>query len=93
MVDFAAGVRVTARHCFMLETISVHVRPSTISVKGASDVEDVKKKKSISSAGRIEEVQFADDMWSALVHKGHISGDERWILGEDEAGRITVVRF
>ena len=33
MVDSAAGVRVTARHCFMLETLSVHVRPS-LYVKG-----------------------------------------------------------
>ena len=51
------------------------------------------KKKRMSSASRSEEVQFADDMWSELVHKGHIAGDERWVLGEDEAGRITIVRF
>ena len=111
MVDFAAGVRVTARHCFMLETISVHVRPSTISVKGTTDIEDMdlateespaghsreaqngKKKKRMFDTSRSEEVQFADDMWPELVQKGHISGDERWVLGEDEAGRITIVRF
>lgn len=28
MVDFRSGVRITARHCFMLDVISVHVRPS-----------------------------------------------------------------
>ncbi|KAM7209072.1 hypothetical protein V8F20_000681 [Naviculisporaceae sp. PSN 640] len=118
MVDFAAGVRITARHCFMLETISVHVRPGSISVKGAttSNSDDdgagpststsrpamtsYQKKKitkrrtsSTATAGRSEEVQFADDMWSELVHKGYLAGDERWVLGEDEKGRITIVRF
>ncbi|KAM7223261.1 hypothetical protein V8F06_001474 [Rhypophila decipiens] len=115
MVDFPAGVRITARHCFMLETISVHVRPGSISIKGANgglddDEHEVdakkkkrnsasRKKKRVSSnassteAVRSEEVQFGDDMWSELVHKGYIAGDERWVLGEGEDGRITVVRF
>ncbi|KAK3329000.1 hypothetical protein B0H66DRAFT_507045 [Apodospora peruviana] len=130
MVDFAAGVRVTARHCFMLETLSVHVRPASISVKGApplslpgsvddSDDDDDtelfysaisgeqsgstsgfrrrRKRKPLSTAGdaagRTEEVHFSDDMWSQLLAKGHIAGDERWIVGEEEGGRVTIVRF
>ncbi len=36
MVDLAAGVRIAARHCFMLETLSVHVRPK-IWVKGPDE--------------------------------------------------------
>lgn len=125
MVDFAAGVRITARHWFMLEMVSVHVRPGNISVKGVStsateEEDDVieagpsasanrpartsyqkkamekKKRRSSSNAtatGKSEEVRFADDMWSELVHKGYLAGDERWVLGEDEKGRITIVRF
>ena len=111
MVDFAAGVRVTARHCFMLETLSVHVRPA-VSVKGTqpttvdssngSDVAEssntnVRRRRRASTGksgiGRVDEVQFSDNMWSELVAKGHIAGDERWIIGEDEKKRITILRF
>ncbi|EGZ76464.1 hypothetical protein NEUTE2DRAFT_98319 [Neurospora tetrasperma FGSC 2509] len=123
MVDFAAGVRITARHCFMLETVSVCVRNACISVKpglplhmevgGEKDGEEddhnnhdrrsERKKENRnkghkrgegSERGRGEEVQFADEMWSQLVgRRGYLAGDERWVLGEDEEGRITVVRF
>ncbi|KAK0630184.1 hypothetical protein B0T17DRAFT_527804 [Bombardia bombarda] len=123
MVDLAAGVRVTARHCFMLETLSVHVRPA-IAVKGAApppaeeededEVDDDDGATTSSSSpplanrrrgnsngdakklrgpGRCEEVQFPDEMWCELVGRGHIAGDERWIVGEDERGNITIVRF
>ncbi|KAK3950992.1 hypothetical protein QBC32DRAFT_4266 [Pseudoneurospora amorphoporcata] len=112
MVDFAAGVRITARHCFMLETVSVCVRNTCIAIKPGPAVtprrplasgeeghhsrrpptpssEDGKKE-----TGRSEEVQFADDMWNQLVgRKGYLAGDERWVLGEDEEGRVTIVRF
>ena len=144
MVDFGAGVRVTARHCFMLETLSVHVRPA-ICVKGvvgggegegddddddndkdggeeisANPVErlaklrgrmmaqlhrsrasgsapadqDGRDKRPLGKGGpRGQEVQFADEMWDELLGKGFICGDERWIIGEDKDGRITIVRF
>ncbi|ROW18400.1 hypothetical protein VPNG_00133 [Cytospora leucostoma] len=148
MVDFRAGVRVTARHCFMLEALSVHVRPS-LRIRGlgglssgsttASEGEDGGKegprsgsgvgggggggktggrrrgrgrgkssrsfsrdggKKAWSSGGHDgaaggtdQEVQFADDMWGALLGKGYICGDERWLIGEDRGGAITVLRF
>jgi hypothetical protein len=100
MVDFAAGVRITARHCFILETLSVHVRP-TVAVKGAtadlgnSGSGHARRRSSESTAApaRSREVYFPDEMWSELVAKGHIAGDERWVVGEDEKGRITVVRF
>lgn len=112
MVDFAAGFRVTARHCFMLETLSVHVRHA-ISVKGAAaevddDDEDgdseissssrkaTKKKKSKSdkndTPGRREEVQFPDYLWPELLACSHIAGDERWIVGEDDSGHITIMK-
>lgn len=133
MVDFKAGVRVTARHCFMLETLSVHARPS-LSVRGpgvvvsaASSVESAsmveendggatqsvntqlngklkavksdKKRKERSvkgdetEMGGDDEVQFADEMWDRLLGKGYICGDERWLIGEDRNGSITIVRF
>ncbi|KAK4193324.1 hypothetical protein QBC35DRAFT_481229 [Podospora australis] len=106
MVDFAAGVRVTARHCFMLETLSVHVRPAVSvvqgipsavldGVRGNSQPTLSKRQDGVekSTSGRCQEVEFADNMWSELVAKGHLAGDERWVIGEDEKGRITIVRF
>ncbi|KXX77917.1 hypothetical protein MMYC01_205030 [Madurella mycetomatis] len=106
MVDFAAGVRVTARHCFMLEAMSVHIRPA-VSVEGTSAPPDqdngagtgktraTRRRRSSGKAesARCKEVHFPDDMWSELMAKGHIAGDERWIVGEDDEGRVSVVRF
>ena len=103
MVDFAAGVRITARHCFMLENLSVHVRPA-LAVKtppeatvDRDDGDGVSARRRASNAKyvsmRSKEICFHDTMWSELVAKGHIAGDERWIVGEDERGRVTIVRF
>lgn len=155
-VDFRAGLRVAARHCFMLETLSVHVRPS-LSVRGilgGARVGGGDTSSSSSSAsssllppprsspasldggggrggearsvdGRVsgklkvmgksngagrggrkvgrkgeedgasgsEEVQFPDEMWDELLGRGCIYGDERWLVGEDREGRVTIVRF
>lgn len=120
IVDSGAGVRITARHCFMLETLSVHVRP-VLCVKGlvgagSGDSDHVSggepdsgRAGSSSGSGghdghhtrdrgkddepQNEEVQFTDDMWDELMGKGLICGDERWVIGEDRSGRITIVRF
>ncbi|KAL2180416.1 uncharacterized protein P884DRAFT_217588 [Thermothelomyces heterothallicus CBS 202.75] len=103
MVDFAAGVRVAARRCFMLETLSAHVKPTvtfeatgpSATDQGNGDAESAARRSSSGGAvpARSNEVYFPDHMWSELVAKGHIAGDERWIVGEDEQGRITIVRF
>ncbi|POS73673.1 F-box domain-containing protein [Diaporthe helianthi] len=150
VVDFRAGVRITARHCFMLETLSVHVRPSISVVELGVDGDDDevgldgdegggpllvgtganassavaridrlerklragmarrrlrKRKDRMGSGGGKaaggardgdevqDEVQFADDMWDKLLGKGCISGDERWLIGEDGKGTLSVVRF
>ncbi|KAJ4394676.1 hypothetical protein N0V93_003895 [Gnomoniopsis smithogilvyi] len=135
MVDFKAGVWVTARHCFMLETLSVHARPSlsirgpgvgssaASSVKSASTVQEIDagltqsvntrlngklkagendkrkggRERSVRGGedemGGDDEVQFADEMWDRLLGKGFICGDERWLIGEDREGSITIVRF
>ncbi|KAI1410791.1 hypothetical protein F5Y13DRAFT_166823 [Hypoxylon sp. FL1857] len=85
-VDAGAGVRVVARQCFMMEALSSFVMPK-ISVQeerdgGSEEEED-----------QISEVQFADRMWWELLGKGKIAGDERWVVGEDGLGRVTIVRF
>lgn len=143
MVDFKAGVRVTARHCFMLETLSVHARPSLSVRRGLGGVSSAAASSLASSVvqdgndnvvevtqsmntrlngklkatgksekkkrkdgersvrdddgedemGGDEEVQFADEMWDRLLGKGYICGDERWLIGEDREGSVTIVRF
>ncbi|KAK4202279.1 hypothetical protein QBC40DRAFT_322161, partial [Triangularia verruculosa] len=108
VVDWNAGVRISARHCFMLETLSVHVRPRGITVNGASllrpssSSEGKRERDSGQEAKRSREKEFGMrvaetgeevNMWGELLARGHIAGDERWVVGEDEAGRVTVVRF
>ncbi|KAI0430933.1 hypothetical protein F5Y09DRAFT_306206 [Xylaria sp. FL1042] len=78
MVDSPAGVRIVARQCFILEALSAFVLPK-ISLRAESDYR--------------HEVRFADDMWKELLGKGKIVGDERWVVGEDKDGNITIVRF
>ncbi|KAK8137688.1 F-box domain protein [Apiospora sp. TS-2023a] len=80
MKDALAGVRVVARQCFMVEALSVFVMPR-ISVED----EDADEEN--------PEARFADEMWTELMGKGRIYGDERWVVGEDAEGRITIVRF
>ncbi|EAQ93245.1 hypothetical protein CHGG_01480 [Chaetomium globosum CBS 148.51] len=100
MVDFAAGVRVTARHSFMFEGLSVHIRPTvvvkntaTVTMAQTNGVTGKTRRRSSSTkpvAARSQEASFPTQMWSDLAAKGHIAGDERWIVGEDEKGRITI---
>lgn len=101
MVDGEAGVRVSARHCFMLETLSVHVRPRlTVGGEGLEEGKGKVDREEIVRRTRVKEfgVTRGDtgeevNMWGELLAKGHISGDERWVVGEDEQGLITVLRF
>ncbi|KAI1094827.1 hypothetical protein F5B19DRAFT_443565 [Rostrohypoxylon terebratum] len=85
MVDVAAGVRIAARQCFMMETLSSFVFPR-LSVQEEQDgglgVED-----------DLTEVRFADGAWRQLLGKGKIMGDERWVVGHDGCGHITIFRF
>ncbi|KAI5920803.1 hypothetical protein F4810DRAFT_681376 [Camillea tinctor] len=82
VVDARAGVRFVARQCFMMEALSAFVLPK-ISFEEEEDGEGAEE----------QEVRFADDIWTQLMGKGHIAGDERWIVGEDAEGRVTIVRF
>ena len=96
MFDPGAGVRVSARHCFMLETLSVHVRPK-LRVAGAdwggAGAESVGDGITRIEGPDGDEVQFGDEWWGELLGKGHMCGDERWVVGEDGAGDITVLQF
>ncbi|KAI0542875.1 hypothetical protein GGR58DRAFT_449908 [Xylaria digitata] len=78
VVDSGAGVRIVARQCFVMEALSSFVLPK-ISLKAEPD--------------ETPEVRFADDLWRQLLGKAKIKGDERWVVGEDWNGSITVVRF
>lgn len=122
--DVAAGVRISARHCFMLETLSVHMKPR-LRIQGVDTVVDWSNSSSSSSSSAMSEkadktlggagsrpkarkskdkarssdgpegreIQFDDGLWSKLMGNGVIVGDERWLIGEDGAGTITVLYF
>jgi hypothetical protein len=81
MVDDAAGVRIVARQCFMVEALSVFVLPR-ISVQKEDE-----------DGHEDSEVRFADHMWGELMGKGRICGDERFVVGENMEGKLTIVRF
>ncbi|KAJ3518277.1 hypothetical protein NM208_g14574 [Fusarium decemcellulare] len=40
-----------------------------------------------------QEEFFQERIWEEMMARGHISGDERWVVGEDSEGDITVLRF
>ncbi|KAJ4163443.1 hypothetical protein LMH87_005172 [Akanthomyces muscarius] len=171
--DAGAGVRFSARHCFMLETLSVHVKPrlrvhgvaatplpagpttttttttttrdassssqraprrtnstsqaSSMSSQGAKTAngggvgragentsrrgyghhevvgEEEEEGSSVvagsdassdsSAAAPTREIQFADDAWAKLLNAGYICGDERWLVGQNSDGAITIMHF
>ncbi|KAI1336427.1 hypothetical protein F5Y15DRAFT_207149 [Xylariaceae sp. FL0016] len=91
-VDVAAGVRIVARQCFMMEALSAFVLPK-LSVEETRLGHRRRPGRDNAEEEDIEEVRFADEMWTQLMGKGKIAGDERWVVGEDEAGKVTVVRF
>lgn len=92
MVDGEVGVRVSVRYCFMLEMLSVYVRLRLMvggegleEGKGKVDREEIVRRMRVKEFGVMrgdmgEEV----NMWGELFVKGYISGDERWVVGEDE---------
>ncbi|GKT42102.1 uncharacterized protein ColSpa_02283 [Colletotrichum spaethianum] len=102
-VDAGAGVRVCGRRCFTMETVSVSVNGShgrghqgdgetSRDTTGAGAVSADKPDAAAETAVR-KEVQFEDDMWKTLMKGAALAGDERWVIGEDATGDVSVVRF
>ncbi|KAI0012906.1 hypothetical protein F4779DRAFT_506374 [Xylariaceae sp. FL0662B] len=79
VVDARAGVRIVARQCFMMEALSTFVLPK---ISFEADSEEAQP-----------EARFGDELWPELLSNGRIAGDERWVVGEDRDGRVTIVRF
>lgn len=79
MVDFAAGVRVAARQLVNEKHLSVQIRSGDTQPAASTPP---------------GEISLPDKMWPKLLAKGHIAGDERWVIGEDEANKyLNVLRF
>ncbi|KAI1265280.1 hypothetical protein F5Y18DRAFT_388298 [Xylariaceae sp. FL1019] len=79
VVDSAACVRIVARQCFIMEALSAFL-PPRISLESDAEGDEL-------------EVRFPDDMWQQLLSNGKIAGDERWVIGDDARGSITILRF
>ncbi|KAI8959957.1 hypothetical protein F5Y11DRAFT_284435 [Daldinia sp. FL1419] len=89
-VDLGAGVKIAARQCFMLEALSQYIRPR-INVQIGQDA--IVGGLGAGSNTRAPDIRFGEGMWREMMAAGKIAGDERWIVGEDCKGNITVVRF
>ncbi|KAF6829083.1 F-box domain-containing protein [Colletotrichum musicola] len=91
VVDHAAGTRVCGRRCFAMETVSASTALNVPDApdRAGSDDEDGNAD---AWAGR-GEVQFGDDVWRTVMSGAALAGDERWVIGEDAAGDVSVVRF
>ncbi|KUJ24003.1 uncharacterized protein LY89DRAFT_604302 [Mollisia scopiformis] len=74
-IDAEAGVVFSARHCFMLETISINVKPR------------------VQMTGPGYEISLRDDLWTQLMGKGKICGDERWLIGENSQQEVVILHF
>ena len=107
--DESAEIKILARQCFLLETISVHARPR-LWVKGLDwhacskdtrndslvEDEDWSVEEMINSHTEHmdqTEVPFQEGWWDELMGKRFICGDERWIVGEDTEGNVTILEF
>ncbi|EGS18744.1 uncharacterized protein CTHT_0053530 [Thermochaetoides thermophila DSM 1495] len=42
---------------------------------------------------RAREKRFPQHLWEEMMGVGYIAGDERWLIGQDRQGRITILRF
>ncbi|KAK1973053.1 hypothetical protein LY78DRAFT_698208 [Colletotrichum sublineola] len=90
-IDAAAGIRVCGRRCFGLKTVSASVDDGSRG-RDAPGEEEAGADADAETAVR-SETQFEDDMWKTLMEGAALAGDERWVIGEDAAGDISVVRF
>lgn len=103
--DEGAGVRFRATRCFLFTSLDVFVAPRV--VVRIREQKAVCKRRNAFCAGSLREewkremwkrLGFVevrmDGMWKELLGRsGKIEGDERWIVGDDEEGKIVVCRF
>lgn len=43
--------------------------------------------------GPAQELLLSDEFWNQLLAKGKICGDERWLIGENEANEVVILYF
>ncbi|KAF4975906.1 hypothetical protein FZEAL_7379 [Fusarium zealandicum] len=85
--DAAASVEFAAHQHFACKAISVSVPAGLYGQRSALTVQG-------SDSRYDREERFLEKgMWDSLMGKGHICGDERWLVGEDGDGDITILRF
>jgi len=102
--DEGAGVRFRATRCFLFASLNVFVAPRL--VVRIREQKAVCKRRNAFCEGSLSEewkrkmwerLGFVevrmDGMWNELLGSGKIEGDERWIVGDDEKGKIVVCRF
>lgn len=135
VLDMPAGIRIIARNCLMLATLSVFPRPK-LHIEGVNEDGPIPRKKKgkkskkrkvkslsggdggsrPSSSGSNSSflhgngqlaaltqsqdgnedqkaVQFAVSIWPKIMCQGCIYGDERWLIGEDADGDVTILMF
>lgn len=71
------SISYSARQCFMLETISISIKPRVL----------------ISGPVTGSDVALRDDLWQQLLGKGKIAGDERFLIGENSSSEIVILHF
>ncbi|KAL6910680.1 hypothetical protein GGI43DRAFT_19748 [Trichoderma evansii] len=131
VLDIPAGIRIIARQCFMLATLSTFSRPK-INIQGVNEDGPIPRKKKgkrkarglssgdggsrpsssgSNSSSRLQdgqsaagkqsqggkevqkEIEFSVTVWPQIMSKGCIYGDERWLIGEDVSGDVTILMF
>lgn len=39
------------------------------------------------------EIPLGDELWQQMLAKGRITGDERWMIGENPTHEVTILHF
>ncbi|KAM5355825.1 hypothetical protein ACJ41O_002471 [Fusarium nematophilum] len=84
--DAAAGVRIRASQLFKQRSVTVTIQPDQ-RVQGWATAAPGQ------GQSRWKSAIFQENIRDELMAKGHICGDERWVVGEDLEGDITILRF
>ncbi|KAF4469753.1 F-box domain [Fusarium albosuccineum] len=92
--DEAAGVEFKAYQLFGHKVMSVSIPPNIYPPSSARlPQEEGEERRLVGFFCTEQEEFFQERIWEEMMARGHISGDERWVVGEDSEGDITVLRF